>query len=134
MLQRCFVAIPRLCFILLCLPLITTAGGIDGDRIDIYPANNITVLRDDFYLDIDEISVSAGHFHTCAIEYRSSIDFGGPAKCWGRNDRGQTSSPAGAMFAQVSCGHLHTCALGVNETLSCWGAGISKPPEGLYTQ
>mmetsp|Transcript_20551 Transcript_20551/g.25196 ORF Transcript_20551/g.25196 Transcript_20551/m.25196 type:complete len:307 (-) Transcript_20551:297-1217(-) len=95
-------------------------------------ATEFELVEDDFYYDIDEISVSSGNFHTCAIELRLGIELGGPVKCWGYNDMGQSSPPPGT-FLQVSSGHFHTCALGLNETASCWGK-INYTPKGLFTQ
>ena len=82
-----------------------------------------TNLPNGFHMDVDEIFLSAGHFHTCAIEYRPGIEFGGPVKCWGHNAFGQTNSPIAGTYVQVSCGHTHSCALNINETISCWGNG-----------
>jgi len=88
-------------------------------------------LHEGFHLDIDEVAVSAGHFHTCAIEYRPGIDFGGPLRCWGTNTKNQASPPPG-VFVQISCGHMHSCAVAINETVSCWGELHS--PQGFFTQ
>ena len=90
-------------------------------------------LPEGFHLDIDEVFVSAGHFHTCAIESKPGLDFGGPVKCWGSNSRHQSSPPVG-QFAQVSCGHLHSCAVAVNQSIACWGDIRNAPLKGLFTQ
>lgn len=58
-------------------------------------------LPEGFYGDIDSISIAVGGYHTCALEYRPGVDFGGPVRCWGRNDWGQ-SSPSDDVFVQVS--------------------------------
>ena len=34
-------------------------------------------LSDDFYVDLDGTSLSAGFHHTCALEMRSNYDYGG---------------------------------------------------------
>ena len=91
-----------------------------------------SVQPEGFYLDVDEVSISTGHFHTCALELRPGVDFGGPVKCWGYNDRGQASPPSGILI-QVSCGLRHTCGITSDETVSCWG-DFTSPPDGLYTQ
>lgn len=96
----------------------------------IIKANN---LSEELHLDIDEVFISAGHFHTCAIESKPGLDFGGPIKCWGSNSRYQSSPPVG-LFAQVSCGHLHTCAVAVNQSVACWGDMTNTPTKGLFTQ
>jgi hypothetical protein len=74
-----------------------------------------------FHSDIDEISVSSGHFHTCALSTAPGVEFGGPLKCWGSNDFGQADAPEGT-FVQVSCGLHHTCAVAIDETVKCWGS------------
>lgn len=57
-------------------------------------------LPEGFHKDVDSITIAAGGHHTCALEYRPGVDFGGPVRCWGRNDWGQ-SSPPGDIFVQV---------------------------------
>lgn len=54
-------------------------------------------IGQDFHVDVDGISVSAGGFHVCALEYRPGIELGGPARCWGYNHHGQAEPP------EVSC-------------------------------
>lgn len=58
-------------------------------------------LPEGFHNDIDSITVAVGGRHTCALEYRPGVDFGGPVRCWGRDDYGQ-SSPSDEIFVQVS--------------------------------
>lgn len=57
-------------------------------------------LPEGFHKDVDSITIAAGGHHTCALEYRPGVDFGGPVRCWGRNDWGQ-SSPPEDIFVQV---------------------------------
>lgn len=57
-------------------------------------------LPEGFHNDVDSITVAVGGHHTCALEYRPGVDFGGPVRCWGRNDWGQ-SAPSDAIFVQV---------------------------------
>jgi alpha-tubulin suppressor-like RCC1 family protein len=90
-------------------------------------------LPSGFYNDLDDVSVSSGYYHTCAIEHRPGIPFGGPLKCWGSNDFGQLNHPSGS-FVQVSCGHLFSCAVSLDETIKCWGDPAPAPPNGLFTQ
>lgn len=63
-------------------------------------------------------SVSAGENHTCALRTDGS------AVCWGRDDYGQASPPAGARFLQVSAGGLHTCGILTDRSLACWGFNV----------
>ncbi|MCJ7696065.1 MAG: RCC1 domain-containing protein, partial [Anaerolineaceae bacterium] len=53
-------------------------------------------------------------YHTCAIKSDGTL------ACWGNNNYGQTSSPAGT-FTQVSAGGWYTCAIKNDGTLACWG-------------
>ena len=73
--------------------------------------------------------ISAGGYHSCAIR----VD-GSPA-CWGSNDYGQISIPAGlGAVTQISAGNDNTCALKSNGTVRCWGnnaLGQSTVPTGL---
>lgn len=80
----------------------------------------------------EDTSLSAGRFHTCAIEARAGVNRGGPVKCFGSNAMGQ-ASPLPGMFIQVSCGHSHTCAIRADERVACWGA-ISNAPNLYFTQ
>ncbi len=64
------------------------------------------------------LAVSAGHYHTCAIEFGS--------RCWGANDSGQTTIPATVTNAiAVSAGYGFTCAIQSGGQLRCWGASDS---------
>ena len=67
-------------------------------------------------------TVSAGHFHSCALRQKDGTYFGGIPTCWGYDGQGQSSfAPGEVVFVQLSAGHLHTCGLGVDELVRCWG-------------
>jgi alpha-tubulin suppressor-like RCC1 family protein len=103
--------------------------------------NGFPSLPPGFHNDLDDVSVSAGYFHTCAIEARPGQDFGGTLKCWGDNKHGQSDPPEGT-FVQVSAGFYHTCAVGIDEQVSCnlaWLALVFPsfsrlPPPHLHPQ
>ena len=57
-------------------------------------------LPEGFHDDVDSITLAVGGHHTCALEYRPGVDFGGPVRCWGRDDWGQ-STPSDDIFVQV---------------------------------
>ncbi len=60
-------------------------------------------------------SIAAGYFHTCVLD-----DEG--AKCWGRDDYGQTIVPTNLIgVRQIAAGGNHTCAVD-DEGVKCWGS------------
>ena len=72
------------------------------------------------------VSISTGHFHTCALLANGTV------RCWGSNNNGQlgnnsmisSRSPVTANVSnvtQISSGTYHTCALLANSTVQCWG-------------
>ena len=75
--------------------------------------------------------VSAGDFHTCAINTGKSL------YCWGNNASGQIGdgtddhrfSPkqigSSGAWASVSTGGSHTCAVSTGKSLYCWGWNAS---------
>jgi hypothetical protein len=72
--------------------------------------------------------VSAGGYHTCAI------DSDGEVVCWGLERDGQCEVPAG-VFRTVSAGLEHTCAIGTDGAVQCWGDagdGRSTAPSGNF--
>jgi hypothetical protein len=74
------------------------------------------------------LAVTAGNVHTCAIR----ID--GTLACWGWNEFGQATPPAGT-FTAVSAGDHHACAIRTDGTLACWGGnwnGQASPPAGAF--
>ena len=82
-----------------------------------------------------ESTLSTGLFHTCAIIHRAGVDQDtcgknnscGPVKCWGHDERGQSSPPPGVMFTQISAGGFFTCGIKVDGRIVCWG-DIDHPP------
>ena len=85
-----------------------------------------------------ESTLSTGLFHTCAITYRAGVDQDtcgknnscGPVKCWGSDERGQSSPPPGVMFTQISAGGFFTCGIKLDGRFFCWG-DIDHPPTSL---
>jgi hypothetical protein len=89
-------------------------------------------LKSNFTLGVSETTLSSGYFHTCIIEARPGVEYGGPIKCWGRNEGGKATPPPG-MFVQISSGHIGTCAVSVHESVSCWGnEKLFKVPKGDF--
>jgi len=96
----------------------------------------LPLLPEGFASEVDGISVSCGSHHTCALEYRPGIEFGGVIKCWGmalehQFDK-QHVTPEGT-FIQISTGDLHSCAISIDETVQCWGA-VKYAPPGEFIQ
>jgi hypothetical protein len=52
-----------------------------------------------------------------------STDGAGPISCWGDDEAGQSSPPAGFFdYIQVSVGIDHSCGLEADGNLVCWGS------------
>lgn len=111
----------------------TPTAGAQFDVVATYSGKNgqrtYTIVVGDTTLDVT--SISAGHFHTCAITTA------GGAKCWGRGEYGQlghgaTSDAATPVdvvglttgVASVSAGYYHTCAVTTSGAAKCWGYGL----------
>jgi alpha-tubulin suppressor-like RCC1 family protein len=74
--------------------------------------------------------ISAGGSHTCGIMNDGAV------ACWGRNDEGHATPPAG-VFTQISAGNAHTCGVRDSGAVACWGIsafGETLPPTGVFTQ
>ena len=85
---------------------ISSTGGQDNrlngvDRVGNDEENRFEDLPEGFHNDVDSITVAVGGHHTCALEYRPGVDFGGPVRCWGANHWGQ-STPSDDVFVQAS--------------------------------
>lgn len=61
-----------------------------------------------------EGSIGAGHYHACRVRQDNSAD------CWGRDDFGQATPPAGS-FSKIVGGSSHSCGLMTDGTVTCWG-------------
>lgn len=75
-------------------------------------------------------SLAAGQYHTCRIRADQS------ANCWGRDDFGQATAPAGSFF-QLVAGSAHTCGLRPDNSVVCWGNnafGQTNVPAGSFVQ
>jgi thiol-disulfide isomerase/thioredoxin len=83
------------------------------------------------------IDISCGLNFCCGLTGTT----GDNVKCWGANDKGQTTPPPGT-FKQVNArGGRHACGIDSNDEIVCWGGpegfqGSSNPllaPSGTYT-
>ncbi|MBX3031759.1 MAG: putative Ig domain-containing protein, partial [Chloroflexi bacterium] len=66
--------------------------------------------------------------------FACAIAADGTLTCWGANDAGQATPPAGTFIA-LSAGPATACAIAADGTLACWGAddaGQATPPAGSY--
>jgi len=83
------------------------------------------------HLDLDDNTVTLGHFHACALERVDEMSVGGEIVCWGDGSRGQLNPPAG-LFVQISASEHTTCAVGIDERVACWGgeAAVVAPAAG----
>ena len=64
----------------------------------------------------DFVKVASSHRHAAAIRADGTL------VCWGLNDNGQCTSPAGA-YSEVACGPTFTAAVKTDGSLVCWGSG-----------
>jgi hypothetical protein len=99
--------------------------GTDGPKRDTagQDANQDTPSPDSGW-----IGVSAGTNYACGVRFDHTV------ACWGINNVGQGSAPAGS-FASVSAGNTHSCGLHTDGIVACWGDntwGQSSPPDGTF--
>ena len=64
------------------------------------------------------------------VDYTCGVKRGGAVACWGQNDYGQATPPAGE-FASVSAGRSHTCGVKRDGGVACWGFDIRGVPSML---
>jgi predicted nucleic acid-binding Zn ribbon protein len=76
-------------------------------------------------------SITAGGYHTCAIKTDDT------PVCWGNNELGQTTIPAGTgPVTSITAGYSHSCAVKTEGTPVCWGDdtyGQTTIPDGTGT-
>jgi len=73
---------------------------------------------------------AGGGYHTCGLKTNGSVI------CWGSNDYGQTTVPAG-IYSQIDVGWYYTCGLKADGSVVCWGSnddGQTTVPAGTYSQ
>jgi alpha-tubulin suppressor-like RCC1 family protein len=70
--------------------------------------------------------ISAGQDHSCRVRSDWTVS------CWGRNDSGEASPPAGS-FTQIAVGRLHSCGIRFNGSAACWGK-LTTAASGTFTQ
>ena len=74
-----------------------------------------------------EVQVASGAFHSCALRSDGSV------VCWGLNDFGQSTVPAGTTFKSIVAGGYYTCGMLLDNTIKCWGESIATtPPPGAF--
>ena len=88
--------------------------GVDSPFVELSTAPGPYVFSD----------ISAGQYHTCALEESGGL------VCWGSMKNGEDLTTDGE-FKALSSGNLHVCALHEDGTPQCWGddsAGQASPP------
>ena len=78
------------------------------------------------------VELAAGVWHNCGIKSDGSVE------CWGSNNFGESTAPAGT-FSRVdgSCVAHHMCGVRTDGTATCWGKndnGQATVPAGTFTQ
>ncbi len=69
-----------------------------------------------------DVAVSGGSAWGLGSEHACALDAVGNVICWGRNDEGQASPPAGA-FTALSLAGRYSCGLRADTSVACWGGG-----------
>jgi hypothetical protein len=75
------------------------------------------------------VQVSAGSWHTCAIDNR------GVLTCWGSDSDG-AATPADGEYKLVQAGGSSSCAINMDDQIVCWGTNTSGQldvPETTWT-
>ena len=75
----------------------------------------VSNLDDNFYHDIDELTLAVGENHACALEHVGEAEVGGEIVCWGSNNRHESDSPVG-LFVQISASSHFTCGISIDST------------------
>ncbi len=71
--------------------------------------------------------LGAGEYNTCGITTAGLV------QCWGHNNAGESTPPAG-IFSAIAAGDDFTCGMRPGGTVTCWGAnayGQASPPAGV---
>ena len=69
-------------------------------------------------------------------EASCAIRTDGTVACWGDNEYGAATPPAG-IFTQISGSRRYSCGIRTDQTITCWGGdeyGQATPPKGSFTQ
>jgi len=101
----------------------------DGGSIDCWRAQRHHVELDSAVLDPFG-SIGAGELHSC------QLGADGVPTCWGYNDAGRATPPAG-LLAALSVGSDHNCGLRGDGQAVCWGDnryGQATAPAGVFRQ
>lgn len=112
---------------------VTVAYRADGRTVTIAPADADRAAgghQVGLRTDRGFASVSAGEAHSCGLKT------GGSVVCWGSDDSGQSSPPAG-RFVSFDAGDDHGCGIRPDQTVVCWGDkshGKAAAPAGSFTQ
>jgi hypothetical protein len=82
-------------------------------------------------IDPNDVPPGSGQNHVCIVENTGRV------LCWGENEHGQASPPAGT-FSSVVTGRDWGCGIHTDGTVECWGDDnydqVSTPPTGTFTQ
>lgn len=84
----------------------------------------------------DGSTLPRGRITVGPVEHACAIRVDGTLACWGKNDAGQATPPAGT-FRQVTAGYRYTCGLRTDGTIACWGVNSGTnltPPSGTFEQ
>ncbi|MBC7990886.1 MAG: PxKF domain-containing protein [Luteimonas sp.] len=102
---------------------------MDGSAVDCWRTQGFHVEPGSAALDVFG-SIGAGELHSC------QLGADGVATCWGYNDAGRATPPAG-LLAALSVGSDHNCGLRDDGQAICWGDnryGQATAPAGVFRQ
>lgn len=76
------------------------------------------------------VQVASGATHSCGLRSNGAVE------CWGGNNVGQASVPAGLVASRIVAGVWYSCALPTTGGVKCWGdaVGVGMPMDTVINK